>query len=58
MEAEKTTALEFVEGGGGSKEWQQMNQKNVKKFNRWHSKPLVKHNRGRQIGLPMIQVEH
>ena len=58
LEAEKRTALEFVNGGGGSKEWQQMNQRNVKKFNNWHKKSFRQHNRGRQIGLPMIQVEH
>ena len=50
--------MEFVNGGGGSREWANMNNRKVKKFNRWNSEPFVQHNQGRHIGLPMIQVEH
>ena len=59
MEAEKRTSMEFVSGGGGSAEWTSMNQRNIAMVNRWaKKKPFVQHNKGKQIGLPMIQVEH
>ena len=51
--------MEFVSGGGGSAEWTSMNQRNIAMVNRWaKKKPFVQHNKGKQIGLPMIQVEH
>ena len=58
MEAEKRTSMEFVTGGGGSTEWAKMNGRNHRKCNIWESKPFVQPNQGKQIGLPMIQVEH
>ena len=50
--------MEFVTGGGGSAEWAKMNGRNHRKCNRWESQPFVQPNQGKQIGLPMIQVEH
>ena len=51
-------SMQYIEGGGGAREWTEMNSRNMKKFSRWHKKPFVQHNQGRQIGLPMIQVEY
>ena len=57
LEAAKITSLEFC-GGGGSAEWAKMNGRNHRKCNQWEKAPFVQPNQGKQIGLPMIQVEH
>ena len=54
-EAEKKSSMRWVVGAGGSEEWDKMNQKNQRMINQWMKSKETQVNKGKDIGLPMIE---
>ena len=43
-------------GGGGSKEWDVLNQNNIEMTNKFMQSPATQVNCGRQIGVRMVEM--